>query len=143
DMMALADVDLTQDVPADLGALARGHRGALARIVTALEAGTLAPSLLDEVRARAAAANVPVLGVTGTGGSGKSSLTDELTLRFRIDQADRLSIAIVAVDPTRRRTGGALLGDRIRMNAIGGPRTYMRSLATRETAGELAACVPD
>ena len=61
---------------------------------------------------------VPVLGITGTGGSGKSSLTDELVRRFRLDQDDRLKIAVIAVDPSRRKTGGALLGDRIRMNAI-------------------------
>ncbi|HYC43861.1 MAG TPA: fused isobutyryl-CoA mutase/GTPase IcmF [Burkholderiales bacterium] len=144
EMMQLADADLTRDVPADLETLARGDRKALARTITAIEAGTLPDALLQTLRTRAAAAaHVPVLGITGTGGSGKSSLTDELTLRFRIDQADRLAIAIVAVDPTRRRTGGALLGDRIRMNALGGPRTYMRSLATRETGGEIAACLPD
>ena len=144
DMMRLADADLTHDVPRDLSALANGDRNALARVITALEADTLPKALVESLRERARArTNAPVLGVTGTGGSGKSSLTDELTLRFRLDQQDRLDIAIVAVDPSRRRTGGALLGDRIRLNAIGGPRTYMRSLATRDTGNEMAACVPD
>ena len=68
---------------------------------------------------------VPVLGITGTGGSGKSSLTDEMVRRFRLDQQDKLSVAILAVDPTRRRAGGALLGDRIRMNAIDSPSVFL------------------
>ena len=63
---------------------------------------------------------MPVLGITGTGGSGKSSLTDELVRRFRVDQEDKLRIAVLAVDPTRRKGGGALLGDRIRMNSLDG-----------------------
>jgi len=79
---------------------------------------------------------VPVLGITGTGGAGKSSLTDELIRRFRLDQDDRLRIAVISIDPSRRKSGGALLGDRIRMNAISpwqqGSRVYMRSLATRD-----------
>src|SRR6185369_10333817 len=79
----------------------------------------------------------------GTGGAGKSSLTDELVRRLRIDQGDLLKIAIISVDPTRRKTGGALLGDRIRMNAIHGPNVFMRSLATREAGMEIAACVPE
>ena len=74
---------------------------------------------------------MPVLGITGTGGSGKSSLTDELVRRFRVDQEDKLRVAVLAVDPTRRRGGGALLGDRIRMNALDGGRVFFRSLATR------------
>ena len=72
-----------------------------------------------------------MLGITGTGGSGKSSLTDELVRRFRVDQQDKLRIAVLAVDPTRRRGGGALLGDRIRMNSLDGDRVFFRSLATR------------
>jgi len=74
---------------------------------------------------------VPVLGITGTGGAGKSSLTDELVRRFLIDQPTR-TIAILSIDPSKRKTGGALLGDRIRMNSINDPRVYMRSFATRE-----------
>ena len=78
-------------------------------------------------------ANVPVLGITGTGGAGKSSLVDELVRRFLIDFGEDKNIAIVSVDPSKRKTGGALLGDRIRMNAIGSNRVYMRSLATRQS----------
>ena len=82
----------------------------------------------------------PVLGITGTGGSGKSSLTDELVRRFRLDQEDKLRIAVLAVDPTRRKGGGALLGDRIRMNAIDDrdpSQVFFRSLATRRADGQL------
>ena len=80
---------------------------------------------------------MPVLGITGTGGSGKSSLTDELVNRFRRDQGDKLRIAVLAIDPTRRRTGGALLGDRIRMNAANAPSVFFRSLATRDGVSEV------
>ncbi|MEM7278484.1 MAG: methylmalonyl-CoA mutase family protein, partial [Pseudomonadota bacterium] len=80
---------------------------------------------------------VPVVGITGTGGAGKSSLTDELIRRFRLDSNDEVRIATIAIDPTRRKTGGALLGDRIRMNAIYHPNIFMRSLATRSAAGEV------
>ena len=78
-----------------------------------------------------------MLGITGTGGSGKSSLTDELVRRFRLDQEDKLRIAVLAVDPTRRRGGGALLGDRIRMNALDGDQVFFRSMATRGPDGQL------
>jgi len=108
-----------------------GDQGALARAITALELGRLEPALLDQLRATAARQTAPVLGITGTGGSGKSSLTDELVRRFRLDQEDKLRIAVLAIDPTRRRGGGALLGDRIRMNAIDPPQVLFRSLATR------------
>src|SRR5205814_8829715 len=80
---------------------------------------------------------------TGTGGAGKSSLTDELIRRFRLDQDDRLRIAIISIDPSRRKSGGALLGDRIRMNAIEHPHIYMRSLATRDTGSEISKALPD
>ena len=84
----------------------------------------------------------PVLGVTGTGGAGKSSLVDELVRRFLSDFEDR-TVAIVSVDPSKRKTGGALLGDRIRMNAIFTPRVYMRSLATRQSNLALSRHVQD
>ena len=84
----------------------------------------------------------PVLGITGTGGAGKSSLTDELIRRFRL-YSDEPRIAILAIDPTRRKTNGALLGDRIRMNAIDSPNVYFRSIATRGASSEVPACVPD
>src|SRR5581483_5353957 len=133
DMLAHCDFDLAQYAPKQLNA---GDARSLAQIITALELGTLDPR---PIRAAAEKSTAPVLGVTGTGGAGKSSLTDELVRRFRLDQGDELGIAVLSVDPTRRKTGGALLGDRIRMNAIHGGRTFMRSLATRDTGSELSA----
>ncbi len=84
----------------------------------------------------------PVLGITGTGGAGKSSLVDELVRRFLADQPDK-TIGIVSVDPSKRRTGGALLGDRIRMNSIDSPRVFMRSLATRQSNLAMSKYVKD
>ena len=124
------DIDLAAD-PAPADAVLAGDRRALARAVTCLQAAALPEADLAVITAAAAARRVPVLGITGTGGSGKSSLTDELVRRFRTDQQDKLRIAVLAVDPTRRRGGGALLGDRIRMNALDGNRVFFRSLATR------------
>ncbi|MCP3899421.1 MAG: methylmalonyl-CoA mutase, partial [Desulfobacteraceae bacterium] len=86
--------------------------------------------------------DVPVIGLTGTGGAGKSSLTDELILRLLMDFED-INIAIISCDPSRRKTGGALLGDRIRMNSIETGRVYMRSLATREAQSELPETLPE
>ncbi|WP_233498411.1 fused isobutyryl-CoA mutase/GTPase IcmF [Blastococcus sp. TF02A-26] len=136
ELVRACDVDLAATAPSAEAVLA-GDRAALARALTVLEAGR-APELAARLREAAAARTVPVLGITGTGGSGKSSLTDELLRRLRLDQGDRLRVAVLAIDPTRRRGGGALLGDRIRMNAleetVEGDRTFFRSLATR-TAG--------
>jgi len=143
DMLARAAQDLTRRIPADLESLYRGEHGVLARVITLLEAGTLPAGLRSELYERAAQRCVPVLGITGTGGAGKSSLTDELVRRFRVDQSDRQKIALIAIDPSRRKTGGALLGDRIRMNAIDTVQVYMRSLATRDSGAELARCLPD
>ncbi|MFG2732048.1 fused isobutyryl-CoA mutase/GTPase IcmF [Streptomyces canus] len=125
------DFDLWDGKPADLTAVLAGDRFAIARALTGAELGKLPPEFRQELRTTAAARHVPVLGITGTGGSGKSSLTDELVRRFRVDQRDALRIAVIAVDPTRRRGGGALLGDRIRMNSLDGNRVFFRSLATR------------
>ena len=116
-----------------------GDHRALARWITCIEADTVGAADADMLRARWDRDPVPVLGITGTGGSGKSSLTDELIRRFRLDQEDKLSIAVLAVDPTRRRGGGALLGDRIRMNAIDTPSIFFRSVATRGSTSELPA----
>jgi methylmalonyl-CoA mutase len=127
DILARCDFDLARDAPE-----------ALAQAITALELGVLDSRTLVE---KAKANPAPVLGVTGTGGAGKSSLTDELVRRFRLDQGDELKIAVLSVDPTRRKTGGALLGDRIRMNAIHGPNIFMRSLATRDAGSEVSAAL--
>src|SRR5690242_653597 len=143
DMIKRARTNLGAPPPASLDALFAGDRIALAKTITALEAQTLPKPLREALIAQAATHKVPVLGVTGTGGSGKSSLTDELIRRFRLDQNERLRIAVIAVDPSRRKTGGALLGDRIRMNAINSPKVYMRSLATRQTGSEISAALPD
>ena len=125
------DVDPIAVPLASTDDLLAGDQGALARAITALELGRLDSALLEQLRSAASAHTAPVLGITGTGGSGKSSLTDEIVRRFRLDQEDKLRIAVLAVDPTRRRGGGALLGDRIRMNAIEPPQVLFRSLATR------------
>jgi methylmalonyl-CoA mutase len=135
-VVAMCDVDLWATAPASSEQLLSGDRMALARAISGAAEGRLPETTLDAVREAAAARVVPVLGITGTGGSGKSSLTDELVRRLRIDQQDNLRIAVLAVDPSRRRGGGALLGDRIRMNALDLPemdrsRVFFRSLATR------------
>ncbi|MFS0886995.1 fused isobutyryl-CoA mutase/GTPase IcmF [Aeromicrobium sp. 179-A 4D2 NHS] len=124
------DVDLVELGLPEPDAVVAGDRTAVARAVTAAEQGRLPQGLADAVARAAERSTAPVLGITGTGGSGKSSLTDELVRRLRVDHADKLRVAVVAIDPTRRKGGGALLGDRIRMNALGGPVTF-RSLATR------------
>ncbi len=140
DMIARANFDVARDLPGSLDDLAAPGRRTLARLISGLENETVSAELKAAIAKRAAGHGVPVLGITGTGGAGKSSLTDELIRRFRLDEAD-FSIAVIAVDPSRRKTGGALLGDRIRMNAISGP-IYMRSLATRDSARELPDEVP-
>ncbi|MFH2063867.1 MAG: fused isobutyryl-CoA mutase/GTPase IcmF [Pseudomonadota bacterium] len=86
--------------------------------------------------------NVPVIGITGTGGAGKSSLTDEILIRLLMDMED-IHVAVICGDPSRRKTGGALLGDRIRMNSLGNPRLYMRSLATRKSNSEVPESMPE
>lgn len=129
-LIRACDVDLATEPPV-LDAVLAGERAALARAITCLQQDTLPESDRQTLAAAAAARTVPVLGITGTGGSGKSSLTDELVRRLRSDQQDKLRVAILAVDPTRRRGGGALLGDRIRMNALDGDHIFFRSLATR------------
>ncbi|MFC9965843.1 fused isobutyryl-CoA mutase/GTPase IcmF [Nocardia ignorata] len=130
ELIRLCDVDRASVAP-DLNALYTGDRIALARTITCLQQGALPETDRAAILAAADAREVPVLGITGTGGSGKSSLTDELVRRLRTDQQDKLRVAVLAVDPTRRRAGGALLGDRIRMNALDGEHVYFRSLATR------------
>src|SRR5574343_1389454 len=120
---------------------------ALAQLITALDNGDADAALRAALREMAAARTAPVLGITGTGGAGKSSLTDELIRRLRLDQGDDLRVAVISIDPSRRKSGGALLGDRIRMNAIGpwqnGARVFMRSLATRDIGSEISPALPD
>jgi len=150
EMLMRCDRDLTPHAPTDAAAL-QGHSDAawraLAQTITALENGGASASLKSQLAAAAVNSRIPVLGITGTGGAGKSSLTDELIRRLRLDQQDRLRIAVISIDPSRRKSGGALLGDRIRMNAIGpwqaGPRVFMRSLATRDFGSEISQALPD
>jgi isobutyryl-CoA mutase len=150
EMVMRCDKDLTGFAPTQLDAIA-GHGEmawrALAQLITAIENSALNESLAEKLRAQAATKTVAVIGMTGTGGAGKSSLTDELIRRLRLDQNDSLRVAMISIDPSRRKSGGALLGDRIRMNAInpwaGGARVFMRSLATRDFGSEISAALPD
>jgi len=150
-MLEACDVDLSPYAPTTLeplqtGSIEQRHRP-LAQLITALENGKAEASLRKRIMDTAEGLKVPVLGITGTGGAGKSSLTDELIRRIRLDQGDRLNIAVISIDPSRRKSGGALLGDRIRMNAInpwnGQARVFMRSLATREAGSEISQALPD
>ncbi|MBK6713646.1 MAG: cobalamin-dependent protein [Burkholderiales bacterium] len=150
EMVMRCDRSLSEHAPTALAAIQGGSEAAwrsLAQLITALESGDADAALVTAVREAAQASRTPVLGITGTGGAGKSSLTDELVRRFRLDQEDALKIAVISIDPSRRKSGGALLGDRIRMNATGpwknGARVYMRSLATRDTGSEISAALPD
>ncbi len=128
-------------------ALTPDNKLLVAKFITAIEQAQAGKNgdvaaLRKQLRKKFADRTVPVIGVTGTGGAGKSSLTDELILRFLNDFKD-INLAVVSADPTRRKTGGALLGDRIRMNAIGNPRVYMRSLATRQSQTEIPETLTD
>jgi methylmalonyl-CoA mutase len=137
--VTVAAAELFSELPDNRG------RNNLSRLITAIERDELSSEQQSALREQAQflSATVPVLGITGTGGAGKSSLTDELIRRFRQDSADELKIAVLAIDPTRRKTGGALLGDRIRMNAIYHPSIYMRSIGTRGATGEVPAALKD
>ncbi|PJB45254.1 MAG: methylmalonyl-CoA mutase, partial [Comamonadaceae bacterium CG_4_9_14_3_um_filter_60_33] len=185
EMVMRCDHDLTQYAPTTVEAI-QGHTEkswrALAQLITGLENEVAAgeakaalskpfKALAKDIQALAATKKIPVLGITGTGGAGKSSLTDELIRRLRLDQNDALRVAVISIDPSRRKSGGALLGDRIRMNAIGpwgkvgsdtdmrsnsgsdptlpapqsgaAARVFMRSLATRDFGSEISAALPD
>jgi isobutyryl-CoA mutase len=158
EMVMRCDSDLSVHAPSGVAAL-QGHTEAawraLAQAITALENGRASEGFKAELAAAAAGSTIPVVGITGTGGAGKSSLTDELIRRIRLDQGDRLRMAVISIDPSRRKSGGALLGDRIRMNAIspwtnqqagagtpGGQRVFMRSLATRDFGSEISQALP-
>ncbi|WP_298177789.1 fused isobutyryl-CoA mutase/GTPase IcmF [Saccharomonospora sp.] len=142
-MIRECDVDLAEREAGSVDALLGGDMPTLARAITQLQQDTLPESWRTTIAEAASARTVPVLGITGTGGSGKSSLTDELLRRFRLDQEDKLRIAVLAVDPTRRRGGGALLGDRIRMNSLDSDRVFFRSLATRGAGSEIPTGLAD
>ena len=146
DLLQRADFDPAERAPASLDDVVAGDVGALARLVTVVERGVATGDGVDgslrESLSAHASAEIPVLGITGTGGAGKSSLTDELLRRFLLDDPAR-RVAVLSIDPTRKRTGGALLGDRIRMNALQADRVFMRSLATRDRKGELSAATAD
>ncbi len=139
DIIARCHKDTHVPVIPEVAQLGTGDRLILARTITALENNRYDQARLDELATLVKSSNqqIPVLGITGTGGAGKSSLTDEIVLRFRQDSNDEINIAILAIDPTRRKTGGALLGDRIRMNAIYHPSIFMRSIATRHSSAEI------
>ncbi len=150
EMVMQCDQDLSVHAPKDLSAIQGNSESAwraLAQLITSIENSTLNPAVTQEIRALAATKNIASIGITGTGGAGKSSLTDELIRRLRLDQDDALRVAVISIDPSRRKSGGALLGDRIRMNAIApwqqGQRVFMRSLATREFGSEISSALPD
>jgi isobutyryl-CoA mutase len=178
DMVKRARHPLEGDAASLLMKLKAGDRRALARVISLIEAGKFDTSLFGAAHGRdsradpsvgaahgrdKSASTAPVLGVTGTGGAGKSSVTDEVVRRFRLDYGDALRIAVIAVDPSRRKSGGALLGDRIRMNALGRwggssvgaahgrdrgrdksaeSPIFFRSLATREGGAEVSKALP-
>ena len=150
EMVMRCDQDLSVHAPKALAAIqgqTEAHWRALAQLITALENGKAGDAIKAALTAEAAKSKTPVLGITGTGGAGKSSLTDELIRRLRLDQGDSLRVAVISIDPSRRKSGGALLGDRIRMNAISpwnsGQRVFMRSLATRDFGSEISQALPD
>ena len=150
EMVMRCDKDISPYAPKDLKAIqgnTEANWRALSQLITVLENGKASADMVAALRTEAVKHKVPVLGITGTGGAGKSSLTDELIRRLRLDQGDDLRIAVVSIDPSRRKSGGALLGDRIRMNAINpwrnGQRVFMRSLATRDFGSEISAALPD
>jgi methylmalonyl-CoA mutase len=133
DLVKRSDYPVGDELNGQIDYLPKKEPKAIARLISSAENfPDLAKGILDKVHEKAAQVKVSVLGITGTGGAGKSSLIDELVRRFLIDFPDK-TLGIVSVDPSKRKTGGALLGDRIRMNAIRNDRVYMRSLATRQS----------
>ena len=143
DLIRRCDFPVVGEPAGEADRLSEKRPGDLARLITAAEVGSAQyAGIIDGIRGGAAQSKVPVLGITGTGGAGKSSMVDELVRRFLLDFSDK-RMAIVSVDPSKRKTGGALLGDRIRMNAIASGRVYMRSLATRQSNLALSRHVGD
>ncbi|SFF08980.1 methylmalonyl-CoA mutase [Paenibacillus catalpae] len=146
-MIEACDHPTPRQVEVDLKLLRQRNWAAIGRLISASE-DQAASSFVDDCTAEALQQlreqipGVPVLGITGTGGAGKSSLTDELVRRY-LDHYPNRSIAVISVDPTKMKSGGALLGDRIRMNAIHDPRAYMRSMATRKSKSEISEATSD
>ena len=133
DLVQKADFPIGEQLNGEADLLTKKNPRAIARVISSAENfPDVAKDTLETIHQKNEKANIPVLGITGTGGAGKSSLVDELVRRFLIDFPKK-TIGLVSVDPSKRKTGGALLGDRIRMNAINNPRVYMRSLATRQS----------
>lgn len=131
-MLEQTDFITTKSLNGELKTIPKKDIKSIAAAITVAENDPdAAQSFVNELKKLTISNDAPVLGITGTGGSGKSSLVDELVRRFLIEVKDK-TLAIISVDPSKRKTGGALLGDRIRMNAINNPRIYMRSLATRQ-----------
>ena len=133
DLVQISDFAVGDTLDVEIDYLPKKNSRAIARVISSAENFTeVANATLDKIHIKNKDSKTPVLGITGTGGSGKSSLVDELVRRFLVDFPQK-TIGIISVDPSKRKTGGALLGDRIRMNAINSPRVYMRSLATRQS----------
>ncbi|WP_203293400.1 methylmalonyl-CoA mutase family protein [Luteirhabdus pelagi] len=133
DLVKTADFPIGEGVNGEVSQLKEKRPNAIARMISAAENfPETIKDALDKIHNENKKKSIPVLGITGTGGAGKSSLVDELVRRFLIDFPEK-TIGLISVDPSKRKTGGALLGDRIRMNAINSPRVYMRSLATRQS----------
>ena len=133
DLVKTSDYPIGDQLNGEINLLSNQVPGAIARIISAAENfPEIAEETLQNIQKKNETLSTPVLGITGTGGSGKSSLVDEVVRRFLIDFPEK-TIGLISVDPSKRKTGGALLGDRIRMNAINSPRVYMRSLATRQS----------
>ena len=133
DLVQQSDYPIGDKLEQELEQIEEKNPTAIARLISAAENfPEIAKPVFDKIHIMNKNSEIPVLGITGTGGSGKSSLVDELVRRFLIDFPEK-TIGLISVDPSKRKTGGALLGDRIRMNAINNPRVYMRSLATRQS----------